>query len=412
MAGPRRQKRFGKVAGPARPGQRGHAQPYVTAEVSPAAVRANLAALRERLEPATRLCAVVKSDGYGHGIDLLLPVFREAADCLAVCTPAEALHLRDLGYGGDVLMFFPPGYWGGEADQGEVLEELLAGGVTLTVCCPAAVEAIGEAARRAAAPAPEAGFARRGPAAVHVKVDTGMTRSGALPADVPALVGCIGETDGVNLTGMYTHFAAADESDKGSAREQHRRFLSVVDACGLGGEVTLHAANSAAIIDLPETQLDMVRPGISAYGYQPSDEMHNRLPLRPALRVWAPLMQVKDIPAGSGCGYGLTFTFDRPARVGLVPIGYGDGYFRSLSNRATMRIRGADAPIRGRVSMDQVILDLTDVPGAAVGDEVEIISPDPAAPHSVENLARLAGTIPYEITCRLTGPRIRRVAAD
>ena len=151
----------------------------------------------------------------------------------------------------------------------------------------------------------------------------------------------------------------------------------------------------------------MIRPGIALYGYQPSDQISTRLPLRPCLRLTGRLMQVKDVPAGSRCGYGLTYRFDRPSRTGLVPVGYGDGYLRSLSNRATMRIRGRDVPIRGRVAMDQIIIDLTDVAGAKVGDEVEIISSDPSAPHSVENLARLAGTIPYEITVRL-GRRVRR----
>ena len=122
-------------------------------------------------------------------------------------------------------------------------------------------------------------------------------------------------------------------------------------------------------------------------------------------------MQVKEVPAGSSCGYGLTFTFDKPGRIGRVAIGYGDGYLRCLSNKSTVRIHGVDVPVRGRVSMDQLILDLTDVPQARLGDEVELISPDPSAPHSVENLARLAETIPYEIVC-LLGGRIRRVLVD
>ena len=155
----------------------------------------------------------------------------------------------------------------------------------------------------------------------------------------------------------------------------------------------------------------MVRPGIAVYGYQPSDQMHHRLPLRPALRLTGKLMQVKTVPAGSRCGYGLTHTFDRDTRVGLVPVGYGDGYLRSFSGKTSVRLDGVSVPICGRVSMDQVTVDLTAVPSAKVGDVVEIISADPAAPHSVENLARLAGTIPYEITCRL-GRRVRRVLVD
>ncbi|MCD6303773.1 MAG: alanine racemase, partial [Planctomycetes bacterium] len=187
------------------------------------------------------------------------------------------------------------------------------------------------------------------------------------------------------------------------------RFREVVDALGdSAAGLCLHAANSAATIDLPETHLDMVRPGIAIYGYQPSDQMHAHLALRPAMRLTGRLMQKKTLPAGQSCGYGLTYTFTEPTPVGLVPVGYADGYLRSLSNRATMRIRGQDVPVRGRVAMDQVIVDLSAVPDAAIGDEVEIISNEPADPHSVENLARLCGTIPYELTCRL-GNRARRV---
>ena len=139
--------------------------------------------------------------------------------------------------------------------------------------------------------------------------------------------------------------------------------------------------------------------------------MTYRLPLRPVMRVTGRLMQIKTVPAGSRCGYGLTHTFARDSRVGLVPVGYADGYLRSFSSRASMRVAGRDVPVCGRVSMDQVTVDLTDCPVAQVGDEVEIISDDPAAPHSVENLSHLAGTIPYEITCRL-GRRVRRVLVD
>ena len=155
----------------------------------------------------------------------------------------------------------------------------------------------------------------------------------------------------------------------------------------------------------------MVRTGIAVYGYQPSEQMRRRLCLRPALRLVGRLLQVKDVQAGSSCGYGQTYVFPRDTRVGRVPIGYGDGYSRSWSNRATVRVHGCDCPVRGRVSMDQIVVDLGGCPQARVGDEVEIISPDPAAPRSVENLARLAETIPYEVTCRLGG-RVERVLVE
>ena len=373
---------------------------YLTAEISASAVRWNLGVLRRLLGRATKLCAVVKADCYGHGLAPLLEVIAPAADCLAVTTPEEAIGLRQLGYDGPMLMFFPACAYADGQELRDALRELLVRQVTLTVVAPAEVDAVAEAARQVGAAAH-----------VHVKIDTGMGRSGIPAAEADGLIAKVRACREVKLAGAYTHFATADEADKTFAAEQLRLFTDVLGRSGCGGGLVRHAANSAATIDLPESHLDMVRPGIALYGYQPSGEMHNRLPLRPALRLTGRLMQVKAVAAGSRCGYGLTYTFDRPSTAGLVPVGYADGYLRALSNRAVMRVRGRDAPVRGRVSMDQVILDLTDVPGVAVGDEVEIISPDPCAPHSVEGLADLACTIPYELTCRL-GRRVRRVLVD
>jgi len=172
-----------------------------------------------------------------------------------------------------------------------------------------------------------------------------------------------------------------------------------------------HAAASAATIDLPESHFDMVRVGTALYGHQPSDDMLRQLPLRGVMRLVGRLAQVKDVPAGSYVGYGRTYRFERAAKIGLVPIGYSDGYWRAFSNRAVMRIGDRPVPVRGRVCMDQTIIELTDVPNAKVGDEVEIISPDAAAPNSIENLARLANTITPDVMSRLNGPRIQRVAA-
>lgn len=375
-------------------------QGYLTAEISISAVEHNLALLRERIGPNTALCAVVKADCYGHGLEALLGAISRSADCLAVATPAEAVQLRRMGYERPILAFLSPCAFEDGEELRQVLDELLDAHVTMTVTARRDLPAIAEAARRVGAAAE-----------VHVKVDTGMTRSGISPDDAPSLAEQIRNTGGVNLTGLYTHLATADEADKGPAAEQLACFGAVLKAIPHRSELTVHAANSAATIDIPEAHFDMVRPGLAVYGYQPSDQMHNRLPLRPALRLWAPLILVKQVPAGSGVGYGLTCTLDRPSTLGLVPIGYADGYLRRLSNRATVRVRDSDVPIRGCVSMDQIVIDLTDVPGPRVGEPVEIISPDPAAGHSVESLARLAGTIPYEVTCRL-GRRVRRVLAD
>jgi alanine racemase len=375
-------------------------QSYLTAEISASAVKANLQLLRSRLAAPTKLCAVVKADCYGHALNLLLPVISPLVDHLGVATPEEAINVRRLGYHGPIITFFSSCAYSDGHELRDALEELVAHHVTLTVVSMPEVESVALAAKRVGARP-----------VVHVKIDTSMGRSGVLWDQAGELVARIRREQTVQLGGLYTHLATADETDKRTAAEQLEHFAAAVRAAGGKGELLLHAANSAGLIDLPEAHLDMVRPGIAIYGYQPSDEMHHRLALRPAMRVWGRLMQVKNVPAGSRVGYGLTYTFDRDSRVGLVPIGYGDGYFRNLSNRATMRVRGRDVPIRGRVSMDQITIDLSLVPEAQVGDVVEIVSSDPAAPHSVENLARLAGTIPYEITCRL-GRRVQRVLVE
>jgi alanine racemase len=370
---------------------------YLTAEISASAVKANLGCLRRMLPEATRLCAVVKADCYGHGHDLLLPTLGAGADWLAVASPDEALHLRQVGYAGEILMFFSPCALPEAKELTGLVSELIARRVTLTLTNADEIAPVSRAAHIVGSPAK-----------IHVKIDTGMHRSGATTDAATDLIAQIRRDRNLRFEGLYTHLATADEPNTSFAREQMLAFGRIAQAHGDG--CMLHAANSAAALALPETHLDMVRPGLAVYGYQPRDD-EDQPPLRPALRLTARLMQVKSVPAGGRCGYGLTYQFKRDSRVGLVPIGYGDGYLRCLSNLASMRICGRDVPIRGRVSMDQTIVDVTDVPEARVGDEVEIISNDPASPHSVRNLARLAGTIPYEITC-LLGRRVHRVLVD
>jgi len=373
---------------------------YLTAEISAEAVRANLKLLRQCLAPGTGLCAVVKSDCYGLGVPILLPAISELSDCLAVATPEEAIELRRLGYKGKVLLLFPSGAYAEDGHKQHAWEELIADNVTLTLVSAEDVEMVAATAARLGVTAK-----------VHVKIDTGMSRGGVGLGEALRLVNEIHGRPGIALGGLYTHFASADEHDLKFTREQLGRFWQAVEACGPREGLTLHAANSAATIQVPESHFDMVRPGIAIYGYQPSEHMQRELPLKPALRLWARLMQVKNVPAGSSCGYGLTRMLNRDSRLGLVPVGYADGYFRSLSNRATMRVAGRDVPVVGLVSMDQTIVDLTDVPHARVGDPVEVISSDPTASNSAERLAKLAGTIPYELISGI-GRRAKRVAAE
>ena len=375
---------------------------YLTAEISASAVQSNIKTLRSCAGENVKFCSVVKCDCYGHGLEILIPVIAGASDFLATATPAEALQIRDMGYTGPLLVFFsvcrPFGI--GDDDPAAMLCELIRRDVTLTITSPGDVDILDEGTRKT-------GLQAR----VHVMIDTGMSRSGMLPTEAPGVFLRIRNEPLMKLEGVYTHFATADESDKTFTHQQISLFNETLELCDVNPLLIRHAANSAAVIDIPEAHFDMLRPGISLFGYQPSGQMHNTPLLQPALRLRGHLMQVKTVPAGTRCGYGLTFECKTQTRLGLVPIGYGDGYLRSNSNRGIMRIGGQNVPVVGRVSMDQTILDITDHPAAKIGDEVEIISPDPVAPNSVENLARLNDTIPHEITTRL-GSRIQRLLVD
>ena len=373
---------------------------YLTAEISASAIRGNLQLLAEQLSEETKLCAVVKADCYGLGLVNLLGVIAESADCLGVATPQEAIELRDLDYTRDVICLLPPCAWPDDKYLHEALGELIARDITLTAVKLDDARVIAESAKH-----------RQMSATVHVEIDSGMLRGGVTPADSAKLISELASYPDIRLEGLYTHFACADEADKTFTELQLKRFLEVAHPAGGNGKLILHAANSAALIDMPQTHLDMVRPGIAMYGYQPSTDIQRKLPLQPALRLRSRLLIVKDAPVGAGCGYGLTHILRRDSRLGVAAVGYADGYPRNLSNTAVMRVGQCYAPVLGRVSMDQVILDLTDAPGAKAGDQVEIISPDPDAPNSVGNLARLADTIPYEITCGL-GSRATRVLVD
>ena len=365
---------------------------YLTATISASAVKHNIAVLRGMIQPHVKLCPVVKDDCYGHGMHILYPVLSGLVDGFAVASPTEAIWLREKGYTGFVLCFLSAYF-----DDFDVQDELVHRGITQTVMSKSALASIQASARRIGKHA-----------LVHLKVDTGMGRLGVPARQAADMIATIEETPEVQLTGIYTHFATADESERGDVFEQLKLFRSIVPD---RSDLVLHAANSAATIDFPEAHFNMVRPGIAVYGCHPSTHLTNPTALRPCMTVKAKLIAVKHVAEGSRCGYGLTHRFERDSRVGVVPIGYGDGYFRNLSGRAVVRIHGMDAPVCGRVSMDQMTVDVTDIPQVGVGDEVEVISSDPLAPSSVESLARLADTIPYEITCHL-GHNIRHVLVD
>jgi len=371
------------------------------ASISVQAVQGNIRALRRHIGRKVKLCAVVKADAYGHGLPLLAPVLAEQVDWFAVATPEEALRLHALNCSKPILLFSPATAFQDEEDGlYSVVEDLARRKIVFTIVDATNLAVLEAVARKTGMPVN-----------VHVKIDSGMGRSGISAENAPALVSQVLSSPVIRLTGLYTHFACSEAQEHSYTLTQLQTFRAAVSACGNHPSWLLHAANSAAAIDLPETHLDMVRVGLAIYGYQPSETLATKLPLRPALRVTARILFVKNMPAGSRCGYGLKHRFERDSRIGLVPIGYADGYLRCLSGKAAVRLGRSVLPVCGTISMDQIIVDLTDVPNAKVGDEVEIISDDPNAPNSVASLARLAGTIPYEITCRLGSRILRRLAA-
>lgn len=381
---------------------------HLIAEIDLAAVVHNCAVLRALVPPGCKLCVAVKADAYGHGLANLLPAFEEAGvEMLAVAAIVEAQRARELGWRGGVLLLGSELSIYRAADKTARAAQLVADAVSTTVSSLDDLAALDDAARRAGQTV-----------SVQLMLDTGMTREGVAPDELVRLLAAAEECASVSVDGLYTHMAAADEVDDEARAftlaqlQAFREFVAVLRARGLRVP-PLHAANSPATIDAPELHFDMIRPGVSVYGCHPSPGMPTRLDLRQALRLRSFLTQVKHVAAGASVGYGCTFRAPEAMDMGIVPVGYADGYDRRLSNCASMSIGGIQLPVIGRVSMDQVTLDLRPLAAAgrtaAAGDEVLVIDDDPEAPNNIESLAQLLDTVPHEVMTGLGG-RVRRVA--
>jgi alanine racemase len=282
------------------------------------------------------------------------------------------------------------------------IEQAVRNGWILTVCSGSAADDVARIA---------ASIGKR--AAIQLMVDTGMTRSGVSCEDLGGLLDTVASHPSLKLTGLCTHFSCAEDVGGEATARQLAMFGGATDpiAARLKGKVIRHAANSAALFLRPETHFDMVRPGIALYGVDPSLAPTSERLLKPVMRWTAPLVQIHTVRAGTAVGYGQTWKASRDTRIGLVPVGYADGYPRCLSSQGVMRVQGQACPVAGRVSMDLTTIDLTNAPHAVLGDEVTVLDSDPLSPASVYELARLANTIPYEITCGI-GQRIHRVPVE
>jgi alanine racemase len=366
----------------------------VWAEVDLDCLAHNMRETRRVTPKETLIMVAVKADGYGHGAPEAAEVFLEnGADRLCTATLDEAVQLRRLGFTAPILCLgYVPEYLYGVA---------LEYGVGVTVYRLDHARALSEAATGMGVEA-----------VAHVKLDTGMGRLGFRVSEATVdEVAEISGLNGVNLEGVFTHFAVADEADKGYTRMQFTRFMDVVDALEARGvEIPLkHVSNSAAIIDFPEYSLDMVRPGIMLYGFYPSPHVdHGRVSLRPAMTLKAKASHVKEVPESAGISYGLTYKTGRRSVIATVPVGYADGYSRRLSNLGWVAVEGARAPIVGRVCMDQCMVDVTDIPGVSVGDVVTLMGDGSGGSPHVEEVAAWMGTITHEVTCGVSR-RVPRV---
>lgn len=366
-------------------------------EISPANLQYNCETVKKIVGDQVKVCAVVKANGYGHGvIETSKACLAAGAEFLAVAMLTEAMELREAGFTCPILILG----WTPEEGYEQAIQQQIR----------LAVFDAEEAARLSAK-----ALAMGKKALVHLKLDTGMSRIG-FQADETGLATAeaILNMEGITVEGIFSHFSKADEADKTFARNQlaiFKQFCARLEE-RTGVRIPIrHMAASAGIIDLPEGHLDMVRPGIMLYGFQPSAEMHNTADLKPAL-VWkARVGRVQLLPAGRLIGYNGTFELKQDTLVATVPVGYADGYNRLLSNYGYVLCQGKKLPIIGKVCMDQFMVDASQVPQLQVGDEVTLLGTDGDVSITVTEMAAMLKTIEHEIVCGIA-PRVPKFYID
>jgi alanine racemase len=383
----------------------------VRAYISQSNLRHNAALIKKIIGPSVALCAVVKANGYGHNARDIVTTLnspqetdeanlhRYCASRFAVFTIEEAEQIYPLVAKKNILVTSPL-FTGLDA---ELIELAQARGFHCTIASAPAVEYLETVLGPQADKLP-----------VHLKLDSGMGRVGCLPDEGAMLLEMIERSGRLHLAGVYTHFAAADETDETFTEHQLTTFEKFLARRQLKerDDVIKHAANTSAALKFPAARFDMVRCGIGLYGYANIEgQVNPQWDFKPVLRVEAPVIQVKTIAAGQSCGYGRTFFAQRDTTIGIVPVGYTDGLFRQLSNRACMRYNEIDLPIVGRISMDMTILDLSNVHHPHEGMTVTVLDDKPDSPCNAQALAKLASTIPYEILTAL-GSRVKRMLTE
>ncbi|MEA1900871.1 MAG: alanine racemase [Thermodesulfobacteriota bacterium] len=359
--------------------------PLVWAEVDLKAIAHNIRELRRITNPKARFMAIVKANAYGHGIiEVARQSLENGAEALGVANIEEGIQLRKAGINAPVLIF-------GYASPVHA-KKLIEFDLTQTVYSYEISRALSEAV---------AAYGKK--IKVHIKVDTGMGRLGLLREITDSSVSeveSISRLPMLELEGIYTHFATADKSDRSYAGKQFEIFMDFLNLLRIAGlEIPItHAANSAAIINMPETHLDMVRAGISIYGLYTSEEMDRSIiKLKPAMELKTRIIHLKKVPAGFKVSYGTTYETEKPTTIATVSIGYADGLNRLLSSKGRMLVCGHSAPIVGRICMDLTMLDVGNIPEIAIGEEVVVFGRQGNALISVDEIASTINTINYEV---------------
>lgn len=359
-------------------------------EINLGAIARNVRLIRKQAGTA-HVLVVVKADAYGHGaVEVARAVIEAGASFLGVGDSGEAIELRTSGITAPILVL-------GSLIPGEV-EPVITHDVAITIHSSQKIEMLAQIAK-----------ALKKRPRVHLKIDTGMGRLGALPSRALELLQEIAASDSLELEGLSTHLGPVAADDP-RTREQLALFGRIVkEAEEKGIRIPYkHAENSLALFHGPDGAFNLVRPGGAVYGILAGSPRENDLGLEPALALKSQIVFIKDLPEGAAVGYAGSFVARRPTRIAILPIGYNDGYRFALSNRGEVLVRGRRARVAGRVSMDYTTVDVTDIPDASVGDDAVLIGPQGADRITAGELAAAAGTIPYEILCGL-GKRVRRV---
>ena len=361
------------------------------AEVDLGAIRHNFQQLKKIAGKGIKILSVVKADAYGHG---MVPVARvlnqEKTDFFGVADTSEGITLRQNGIKKPILIF--------ENALPSYVPEIIRYNLTATVCALSLAAALNRLAKKAGKKVK-----------VHIKIDTGMGRLGVWHQDALEFVAAVNQLTNLTLEGIYTHFPVAD-TDRSFTLNQIKLFLGFVSQLKKCGVVVpfIHAANSAGLIDYPTKGFNLVRPGLSLYGMYPHPRLKLKIKLKPALSVKSRIMFIKKIRKGRSVSYGRTFISTAPMTIATIPVGYNDGYFRYLSNTSHVLVEGISCPVVGRVTMDQLMVDVSKVKLVKEGMEVALLGRQKNSAISAEGLAEMAHTINYEISCSL-GNRLPRV---